>query len=197
MIAFTSSTEVFLKTSFLILTLFTVFVTSAPASETNYIQMSILDNDCVFVDMDIDFGSLPASEQPLYDSYQSFCDGFGSYRILKEGLEDKFVMSLDYDNQEIALYDEVATYSQNVTWVFASKNVLSAAPIALVYSKYTDVLIDAANNVWEPKETQVVVALKGTNSCIVAEVNEDKNSKMNWKKTLDLAQQSANLNCIK
>jgi hypothetical protein len=194
--AFTNPTEVFLKTSYLILTLFTIFVTSAPAKDVNYIQMSILDNDCVFVDMDIDFGSIPAAEQPNYSSYLSFCDGMGAYKILKDGLEDKFKLSLDFNNEEIELSDEVVTYSQNVAWVFSNKMSVTGVPVALVYSKYTDVLIDSKNNVWEPKETQVVVALKGTKSCIVAEINEDKNSEINWEQTMRIAEKASDFDCI-
>ena len=156
--------------------------------------MSILDGDCYAVDTDQELGSLPSTDQSQYQSYQSFCEGYGDYRILKEGSENSFVMALDFNNNEIPLsLEEKLFYSENVTWVFSSDDITKLKPIALIYSSYEDVLIDKTNNIWEPKETYTVVSLNALKSCVVAEVSESKNrtSADLWTEALSLAESLA------
>lgn len=181
--------------TYTILTLLALFVSNAKA-ESNHIQMSLLDGECFEVDQDLELGALPSS----YDSYRSFCDGYGNYKILKDGNQDNFVMSLDYRNSEISLGSgEVLMYSQNIAWVFAPNDSSKSNPVALVYSTYEEELIDPKNNIWEPKESITVVSLNGLQSCVVAEINEGislgKNQSL-WDMALATSVSASNMNCL-
>ncbi len=187
-----------MKTTYTILTLLALFISNAKA-ESNHIQMSLFDGACFEVDQDLDLGSIPSSDQSNYVAYQSFCDGYGNYKILKDGYDNNFVMSLDYRNSEIAINaNEVLMYSENVAWVFAQNDTSKSNPIALVYSTYEEELIDPANNVWEPKESFTVVSLKGLQSCVVAEINEGfANGKQSeWDIALATSEMAASMKCL-
>lgn len=186
-----------MKTTFLILTLITVFISSVDAAPLK-IQLSIMDGDCYEIELDQHLGVLPADGQESEGSFYGFCDAYGGYKILKERGNSKSLITLDYRNSEIDISGTaiVSDYGDDSIWIFdeSDKNLLT--PLSMILSSYIEILIDEANNIWEPQEVFKVVALRGLSSCVVGEIVSGPNSDVSWSQAIAVAEKSKNLSCL-
>ena len=191
--------------TYLILTLLTVFISSTLRAQDsaklkshnlNFIHLASIDGVCHKVDLNDPLGFLPRVTGPLGTDIG--CEVQGFYGLIKEQNADAQSLWVDYRGHKIpdSQVDAGAIYGSNMAWFFNPNDLAKANPVALAYSVYTDQLVDLHSNTWEPKETQILVALKGLKTCIVGEIDEQFNSETAWSKALNLVQDFENLKCL-
>lgn len=162
-----------MQTTYVIVTLLAIFVSSTlRAEDISLVQVASIDGNCYQVSPNLPYGSLPDFDSQLSTTWCA---------------ESNVHLNLSSTN---------SVYGSNLAWIFQSKDTRKLSPLGVIYSVYEEVQIDAVNNIWEPRETQVLVAISGIKTCVVAEVPESNSSASTWSQTMALAENIENLNCL-
>lgn len=191
--------------TYLILTLLTVFISSTlraqdsaklKSQNLNFIHLASIDGVCHKVDLNDPLGFLPRITSPLNTDIS--CEAQGFYGLIKEHNTESQGLWIDYRGHKVPISQTVAetTYGSSIAWFFKADDFAKANPVALVYSVYTDQLVDISNNIWEPQETQILVALKGLKTCVVGEIFEQQSADATWSQAVNLVQDFENLKCL-